>query len=780
MKIKIVTLLFGIFALYAFYDIMTGTVPSTIDDFRLPGSQPGESGNLEAPGKCSNCHKEDKDGNPIMLPQWQGSMMAQSLRDPLFHAALTIANQDAPQSGDLCLRCHTPDGWLGGRSEPTDGSALNASDNEGITCDFCHSLVKPTPLGINPYPNDSIYTADTYLLDQDYLASIASIPPNSSNGMYVVDNSTAKRGPFTDPASPHQFIYSPFHKESELCGTCHDVSNPAFSSFIGINGVTDYEPNLFGTPPPSPDLYNMMHIERTFSEWSMSAYNSPQGVASEVFGGNLEFVSTCQDCHMKDVTGKGCNKTPPIRDNLPMHDLTGGNTFIPLTIMDLFDGEVDINALNDGITRARSMLQNAATMELIVIDSIASVTVTNETGHKLPSGYPEGRRIWLNIKAWGPEGETFESGSYNHETADLLHDEQAKIYETEPGISPSLASVLNLEAGPSFHFVLNDTIYKDNRIPPRGFTNANFKSIQAQPVGYTYADGQYWDITTYKLPFEPIAVDAKLYYQTVSKEYITFLRDANMTDNKGQLMYDLWEANGKSTPELMVRSTWGEPIIDVDEDGYIAFVDCNDNDPNIHPFAIESADCHDNNCNNIIDERFNYEGYITWTGCNASDSWLDPLNWSHNRIPTATDKVLIPGEIQGNPFPDIISEITVSQLEILEGAQLTIEEGFTLNILSSNAYNNSLIVRGILNVEGHLNLSNEAGTAIKIDPLGTLNIFDEVNIDNYSEYGIENYGVLNIQAGSSLNIIANSGEAILNSAGAQLHISGVLNIIENP
>ena len=23
-------------------------------------------------------------------------------------------------------------------------------------------------------------------------------------------------------------IYSPFHKEAALCGTCHDVSNPAF------------------------------------------------------------------------------------------------------------------------------------------------------------------------------------------------------------------------------------------------------------------------------------------------------------------------------------------------------------------------------------------------------------------------------------------------------------------------------------------------------------------------------------------------------------------------
>ena len=42
-------------------------------------------------------------------------LMAQAMRDPLFLATMAIANQDAPASGDLCLRCHTPTGWLGGR-----------------------------------------------------------------------------------------------------------------------------------------------------------------------------------------------------------------------------------------------------------------------------------------------------------------------------------------------------------------------------------------------------------------------------------------------------------------------------------------------------------------------------------------------------------------------------------------------------------------------------------------------------------------------------------------
>ena len=111
------------------------------------------------------------------------------------------------------------------------------------------------------------------------------------------------------------------------------------------------------------------------------------------------------------------------------------------------------------------MLTHAATMEIEVDDigQQVTVTVTNETGHKLPSGYPEGRRIWINVKAWGPNDAYYESGAYNDSTGVLTEDADAKIYEIKPGISHSIAPELGLPAGPSFHFVLNDTI--DANIP---------------------------------------------------------------------------------------------------------------------------------------------------------------------------------------------------------------------------------------------------------------------------------------------------------------------------
>jgi len=119
-----------------------GLVPTTLRDFDQPGSQPFEAGIVNPPESCAVCHGNyDSAVEPYF--NWQGSMMAQASRDVLFQANMVIANQDAPDSGDMCLRCHLPRGWLQGRSVPTDGSRMLASDRSGVACDFCHRLVDP-------------------------------------------------------------------------------------------------------------------------------------------------------------------------------------------------------------------------------------------------------------------------------------------------------------------------------------------------------------------------------------------------------------------------------------------------------------------------------------------------------------------------------------------------------------------------------------------------------------------------------------------------------------
>jgi len=465
-------LLFKILFPTILLSILVVAVNTTIDDFFMPGSQPDVTRTYDPPSNCANCHSgiinnTDQSYEPTF--GWQGSMMSQAMRDPLYLASLAIANQDADFAGDLCLRCHTPAGWLGGRSEPTDGSSLTLNDKEGIDCHFCHEIINP----------ESTNPDDLIILNE--LEAMGNRPPQSGNGMFIVDSDNKKRhGPFddADPKS-HKVIYDSFYSKSDYCATCHDVSNPAFTK-----SGDEYILNDLGIKSPSFNTYDMFPAERTYSEWKMSAYNTPEGVSGTAFGGNKATVSTCQDCHMQDVTGYGCNrKGVLLRNDLPQHDMTGGNTFVPKLIKQLYpsDASVNIAALDEGILRARGMLQNAATLDLSIIKESqyfeASVTITNETGHKLPSGYPEGRRMWINLTAYDNSGTIiFESGAYDESTAILekldTDGNDSKIYESKLGMSSN-------PGVESFHFALNNVILKDNRIPPRGFTNDNFEAIQA-------------------------------------------------------------------------------------------------------------------------------------------------------------------------------------------------------------------------------------------------------------------------------------------------------------
>jgi hypothetical protein len=342
------------------------------------------------------------------------------------------------------------------------------------------------------------------------------------------------------------------------------VSNPVF---VAGGQPGEYDVQQLDAPHPDADLRNMFPVERTYSEWSVSQY-ATEGVYAPQFAGNLPdgIVSSCQDCHMRDVTGEGASEPgTPVRDDLPLHDLTGGNHFVPDILPDWFGDEVDPAQLQAARQRALAMLTMAASLNVAQVSGPGSptieVTVVNETGHKLPSGYPEGRRIWLNVKAYD-EQETliYESGAYDPATGELTQDGDAKIYEIKPGISSRLAAVVGLPAGPSFHFVLNDTVYFDNRIPPRGFTNAAFADIQSAPVGYDYADGQFDDVTPYVLPDASRRVEATLYYQSTSKEYVEFLRDENTTDDTGDQLFASWVNQGRAAPVAMATS---ELILDV-------------------------------------------------------------------------------------------------------------------------------------------------------------------------------------------------------------------------
>jgi plastocyanin len=537
-----------------------GRVATTLRDFIQPGTQPLDAGAVLPSSVCLSCHGGYQEN--VEPGAWKGTMMSQAGRDPLFYACLAVAEQDAPASGDLCIRCHAAVGWLGGHSVPTDGSRLTAEDRDGVSCALCHRMVDPVyQPGVSPPQDQAILNQ---LLP-------AHVPTGYANGQYVIDPQLEmRRGPYASTAAPHTFLASDFHRRSDLCGTCHDVSNPVFTRVAG----PDYAPGPLDQRADSVGVRWILPIERTFSEWRNSAF--PAGVYAPEFAGSKPdgIVSTCESCHEPAVDGRGCNPdsfpNAPIRSDLPFHDMTGGNAWMPMALLGLsglYPGEIDAAAQQRVAQRATDMLKKAATLQLQTAaagDSHAvTVTITNHTGHKLPTGYPEGRRMWIEVRARDAGGAlVYHSGAYDRPTAALTLDPDAVVYEEHLGLSPAWAASLGLVPGPSFHFVLNDTIYKDNRIPPLGFTAAGFATFGGAPVDDArpsprYADGQNWDASVFRLPPTARSVAVTLLYQSTSREYAEFLRDENQTNDAGQRLYDLWASHGKSDPVVMAYDSLG-------------------------------------------------------------------------------------------------------------------------------------------------------------------------------------------------------------------------------
>ncbi|MCB9341330.1 MAG: HYR domain-containing protein [Lewinellaceae bacterium] len=65
--------------------------------------------------------------------------------------------------------------------------------------------------------------------------------------------------------------------------------------------------------------------------------------------------------------------------------------------------------------------------------------------------------------------------------------------------------------------------------------------------------------------------------------------------------------------------------------------DCDDDNPNIHPGALEICDGLDNDCNGSPEAATN-----TWTGNGDGTQWADPANWSDGTVPLPCQDVVIP------------------------------------------------------------------------------------------------------------------------------------------
>ncbi len=487
--------------------VVAGTNTNIVTNIFLPGTQPGQVSPAESFQNCATCHAD-------IVRQWSGSTKAHAPRDPLFNALLSVTQKHTQPLGmdtpEYCLRCHAPTAWLAGRSHELSTQNFTGTDLDGVQCDFCHRLVNPVAPGSE--------------------APVSGPAPGYGNGMYAVAQlGLPRRGPRSSLPTGHPVYQDAFFKSSELCGICHDVSNPYFSS-----------------SPATTAPHAQPALERTYSEWKNSWF-ATQGEAG-----------SCQSCHMPRREAYTATPGGRLRLDVGSHDFSGVNTFIPRVLHDFWPG-VDTAALQRGRERSVVMHRRAAALEVAAgregASTVSLVRVTNLTGHKLPTGFAEGRRMWISVAGKNSDGViVFQSGQYDAVTRTLLEDDQIKIYEAKLGPSSVTAASLNISAAPTFLPAFSDSTYFDNRIPPRGYSSGAFQQHRAQPVDYHYDDDAYWDVTRYMLPPEVVHVEASLWFQLASREFVEYLRNENTGNpydwnNWGERVHSAWEEHG--APDLM-------------------------------------------------------------------------------------------------------------------------------------------------------------------------------------------------------------------------------------
>jgi len=491
-------------------------------------TQPGELVNeLLTPMACEFCHVFPNPDNQALDPPyapfrtWQGSLMANAARDPVFWAGVAVADQDEPGETELCIRCHSPRAFLNGNGDATTIDELTVAEQEGVECMVCHRMTDdPAVLE----PGNANYTIDDVLVGEN-------VP---------------RRGPwdFSDgvPEPPHSYINDPYTGSSELCGTCHDVTTER--ERVDDDGVG------LGVP---------FNEQRTYREWLNSDFAEP---------GPSE--ASCQDCHMPEVEDmSGCvqhvNQFSHAEGGRK-HDLVGANRFMVELIKSEY-GLAGSNQINDlyydtTLDSMDAFLPTAATVEIEgpsevdLTDGVEGlqVTVTNNTGHKLPTGYSEGRVMWIEVLAEYDDQVIASSGRWN-QAAGIQRDPQLHTYEA---IGEDYAD------GTTFHLLRNNHWVLDTRIPPMGLE----PDLETDPVGdrYTLLGNGTWpnfdvqtyafdntadvfDVTPGDLEDNFLVVRVRLRYVINTADYIDFLGEEG--SEAGVEVAALFEAAG-GAPALTV------------------------------------------------------------------------------------------------------------------------------------------------------------------------------------------------------------------------------------
>jgi MYXO-CTERM domain-containing protein len=195
------------------------------------------------------------------------------------------------------------------------------------------------------------------------------------------------------------------------------------------------------------------------------------------------------------------------------------------------------------------------------------VRVTNLTGHKLPTGYGDGRRVFIELSV----GDQVVSGRYDAAAGVLVADPQLAVFEAVHGRAD----------GGLDHLALHDTIFKDTRIEPLGFQPDD----DTRPVGISFlkaSDGSALGAVewTYRVTFpaelagDAGVVTARLFHQATTRDYVEALAQANATDSTGTQLLSIWNATGQAAPVEMASVSRSVPLVTLDEAGVSGSCGC--------------------------------------------------------------------------------------------------------------------------------------------------------------------------------------------------------------
>jgi hypothetical protein len=471
---------------------------------------------------CAVCHAQDSLGAPLPTDNWAGTMMANAVRDPLFLAATEWAEQAVPGTGSFCLGCHAPIGATRGHTEPADGSALDAIDEQGVGCEACHLAASADP-------------------DEPYVAG---------NALLVYPMDGVVRGPYGDATNQgHESVRDANLSSSAFCGQCHLVTTT--NEFISINGYS---------------LGSGFPLDTTYLEWQQS----------EFADSDSELAAGCVDCHMRPAEGElpvSNVADSPLRQNPRSHAVVGGNVWGIQAVMAADPDHAAANAAAFELAIAESLAQLSRAVSvrftrtpeaLVPGETVAfRVEVENLTGHKFPTGFADSRRAWIQVVGIDSDGgEVVLVGELDPLSGEFVDERGTHVYHAVPGRWQGESGV------EESNLALQDMVLVDTRIPPKGFRASaltaptpEFKFIEYPYATIDYVDslGNYRNTDEAELqaliPLDAtglVALEARVMYQAVTRHYVEELREGLAGSAAAETLDRVYEATGEGEPLVAV------------------------------------------------------------------------------------------------------------------------------------------------------------------------------------------------------------------------------------